>query len=129
MYRFTVGGETKCKNRCKGIKSSVVKSEIKTKDYVNTLYTHEPKFIYQNGIRSYEHELYAETQYKKTLSCNRCGYNDYRALEFHHFNNDKDEFDPCVIARKRSWKNVINELNKCEVLCSNCHRIEHYIGH
>lgn len=68
-------------------------------------------------------------EYKKTLSCNRCGYNDYRALEFHHFNNDKDEFDPCVIARKRSWKNVINELNKCEVLCSNCHRIEHYIGH
>ena len=58
------------KNRCKGIKSSVVKSEIKTKDYVNTLYTHEPKFVYQNGIRSYEHELYSETQYKKALSCN-----------------------------------------------------------
>ena len=61
---------TKCKNRCKGIKSSVVKSEIKTKDYVNTLYTHEPFSIYQNGIRSYEHELYTETQYKKALSCN-----------------------------------------------------------
>ena len=70
MYSFTVDGETKCKNRCKGIKSSVVKSEIKTKDYVNTLYTHESKFVYQNGIRSYEHELYSETQYKKALSCN-----------------------------------------------------------
>ena len=70
MYSFTVDGETKCKNRCKGIKSSVVKSEIKTKDYVNTLYTHEPFNIYQNGIRSYEHELYTETQYKKALSFN-----------------------------------------------------------
>ena len=68
-------------------------------------------------------------EYKKTLSCNRCGYSDYRALEFHHPNNDKDEFDPCVIARYRSWENVMKELNKCEVLCSNCHRIEHYIGH
>jgi hypothetical protein len=68
MYSFSVDGETKCKNRCKGIKSSVVKSEIKTEDYVDTLYTHEPKFIYQNGLRSYEHELYTETQYKKCLS-------------------------------------------------------------
>ena len=57
MYSFRVDGETKCKNRCKGIKSSVVKSEIKTDDYKNTLYTHEPKFVYQNGIRSYEREL------------------------------------------------------------------------
>jgi len=64
-----VDGETKCKNRCKGIKKSVVKNEIKTEDYVKTLYTHEPKYIHQNGIRSYEHELYSESQYKVALSC------------------------------------------------------------
>jgi hypothetical protein len=68
-------------------------------------------------------------EYKKTLKCIRCGYNDHRALEFHHPNDDKDNFEPCVIARQRSWNNVMKELNKCEVLCSNCHRIEHYIGH
>ena len=38
MYSFTVDGETKCKNRCKGIKSSVVKSEIKTEDYLSKWY-------------------------------------------------------------------------------------------
>ena len=64
MYSYKVDGETKCKNRCKGIKKEVVKNEIKTEDYVHTLYTHEPKYVYQNGIRSYEHELYSETQYK-----------------------------------------------------------------
>ena len=52
------------------MKNNVVKSEIKINDYINTLYTHEPKYVYQNGIRSYEHELYSETQYKKCLSCN-----------------------------------------------------------
>jgi len=67
-------------------------------------------------------------EYKKTLKCNRCGYNDYRALEFHHPIDDK-EGQPCIIARQRSWKNVLEELNKCEVVCSNCHRIEHYNGH
>ena len=48
----------------------MAKNEIKTDDYKNTLYTHEPKFVYQNGIRSYEHDLYTEQQYKKALSCN-----------------------------------------------------------
>ena len=65
-------------------------------------------------------------EYKKTLKCNRCGYSDYRALEFHHPNDDKDGFEPCQIARNRSWNNVLKELDKCEVLCSNCHRIEHF---
>ena len=67
-------------------------------------------------------------EYKKTLKCNRCGYDDYRALEFHHTDDNK-EGNPCVIARQKSWENVMEELNKCEVLCSNCHRIEHYTGH
>ena len=95
MYSFTVDGETKCKNRCKGIKSSVVKSEIKTKDYVNTLYTHEPKFVYQNGIRSYEHELYSETQYKKALSCNDdkvyiCDNNiNTYSFDLNYYNNER----------------------------------------
>ena len=70
MYSYRVDGETKCKNRCKGTKKEVVKNEIKTEDYGHTLYTHEPKYVYQNGIRSYEHELYTETQHKKALSCN-----------------------------------------------------------
>ena len=64
-------------------------------------------------------------EYKKTLKCSRCGFDDHRALEFHHPNGDKDGYEPCVIARNRSWENVLKELNKCEVLCSNCHRIEH----
>tara|TARA_E500000318_G_C3466003_1_gene174597 strand:+ start:258 stop:620 length:363 start_codon:yes stop_codon:yes gene_type:complete len=74
------------------------------------------------------HRIDKFREYKKTLKCNRCGYDDHRALEFHHPNDDKDG-DPCVIARGRSWQNVKKELDKCEVLCSNCHRIEHYTGH
>ena len=70
LYSFTVDGKKGCKNRCKGIKRSVVENEIKTQDYVDTLYTRKPKYIEQNGIRSYQHEMYTETQYKKALSCN-----------------------------------------------------------
>jgi len=65
--------------------------------------------------------------YKKTLKCNRCGYSDYRALQFHH-SDDNKEGNPSVIARQRSWENVKRELDKCEVLCANCHQIEHFGG-
>ena len=47
----------------------MVKNKIKLDDYKNTLYTHENKVITQNGIRSYNHEIYTETQMKIGLSC------------------------------------------------------------
>jgi hypothetical protein len=63
--------------------------------------------------------------YKKTLCCSKCGYDDYRALQFHHINDDK-ESNVCNIVRNKSWENVLEEINKCIVLCANCHQIHHY---
>jgi hypothetical protein len=57
------------KKTCKGVKKNVVKNKITLEDYRNTLYTHKNKEITQNGIRSYEHQLYTETQSKVALSC------------------------------------------------------------
>ena len=64
-------------------------------------------------------------EFKKTLECNRCGYDDHRALEFHHHKADK-EFNISEKFYQLSWENLKKEIDKCEVLCSNCHRIEHY---
>jgi len=65
--------------------------------------------------------------YKKSLKCNRCGYDDYRALQFHHIEDNKDG-TIAVMARNHSWKSLEEEIKKCEVLCANCHQIEHYNG-
>ena len=63
--------------------------------------------------------------YKKTLSCNRCGNNDYRVLQFHHINSDK-EFNVSSKIGRRTLSSLMKEIDKCEVLCANCHFIEHY---
>lgn len=56
--------------------------------------------------------------------CNRCGwFGNIAAFEFHHYNNDKD-FD-ISSANNKSWEVVKVEIMKCELLCSNCHKIEH----
>jgi hypothetical protein len=64
--------------------------------------------------------------YKKTLSCNRCGNNDYRVLQFHHTDANK-EFNISSKVGGRTLLSLMEEINKCEVLCANCHFIEHYI--
>lgn len=58
-------------------------------------------------------------------SCTSCGYSKYvGALEFHH--RDPSEKDFIVsTARSLSWEKVRVELDKCDLLCSNCHRETH----
>ena len=68
-------------------------------------------------------------QYKQTLSCEQCGWNDSRALEFHHHNDDKKENISRLVAHGYSWDTIEEEIKKCQVLCANCHRLEHWTGY
>lgn len=57
--------------------------------------------------------------------CEICGYNRcFDALEFHHIN--PEEKDP-NFQSMRYWglDKAKEELDKCLLLCSNCHREEH----
>jgi transposase len=59
--------------------------------------------------------------------CVSCGYDkDITALEFHHKNPQEKEINPSKMLNK-SWDFIKNELDKCILLCSNCHREEHSI--
>jgi len=58
-------------------------------------------------------------------SCKNCGYSKYYgALEFHHRDPTSKEFD-WGTARKLNKKAMFNELGKCDLLCSNCHKEIH----
>lgn len=58
--------------------------------------------------------------------CQKCGYDKCpAAMEFHHRNPDNKEFDWTKIRRKK-WEMVLTELDKCDLLCANCHRETHY---
>lgn len=58
--------------------------------------------------------------------CQCCKYNKYiGALEFHHINPDEKDFGISVKGYTISWENNKKELDKCVLVCSNCHREIH----
>ena len=63
--------------------------------------------------------------YKLSRGCSVCGYcKCARALEFHH-NSDKEFGISNAIKYKYGLKRLKKEMDKCILLCSNCHRELH----
>jgi cytochrome c553 len=63
---------------------------------------------------------------KSNRGCKRCGFDNPAALDFHHTDQNKSETISRMVRNGRSWATIESEIEKCEVLCANCHRIEHY---
>ena len=58
--------------------------------------------------------------------CQECGYNKYNgALEFHHLEPSEKDFSLGHKGYCIAWEKVKLELDKCVLLCSNCHREVH----
>lgn len=57
--------------------------------------------------------------------CARCGYdrNPY-VLDFNHKDPKRKLFSMTRLIEKRGWGEIVKELEKCEILCANCHREE-----
>lgn len=55
--------------------------------------------------------------------CQICGYNRcLSSLVFHHLDSSKKEFSlSASFLAKYSWNRVKEELDKCVLLCANCH--------
>jgi len=66
--------------------------------------------------------------WKKTLKCEKCGYSDYRALQFHHPTNNKEHNVSDMVRTGQTLDKIKVEALKCQVLCANCHQIAHHHG-
>ena len=67
-------------------------------------------------LRQYVREL------KESLACKDCGkYYPFYVMDFDHISDDKSG-NINRIASRGSWKKLREEIDKCELVCSNCHR-------
>lgn len=85
----------------------------------------ENKEYYKNKAKAYRTKKHKEfDELRKTLKCAICGENRFYCLDFHHI--DPSEKETEVTKLIESPRRLKKELEKCIVLCANCHRELHY---
>ena len=62
---------------------------------------------------------------KEERGCKRCGIKDPRVLDFHHRDEKEKLFSVGGFRRAVGFEQIQKEVQKCEVVCANCHRIVH----
>lgn len=85
------------------------------------------KCWYENTIKQKRYELRDWfNDIKRDLICNRCGFDDWRAIQFHHRDESLKEGNLSNMVHSQFSKdNILKEMEKCEILCANCHQIHH----
>lgn len=69
---------------------------------------------------------------KKENPCSKCGEKRWYVLDFHHIDESKKTMviSTYAISGTTSFetkkRKILEELKNCIILCSNCHREEHY---
>ena len=81
----------------------------------------------KTAVRRRRKELYIWFYaYKQTLACQQCEEDEVACLDFHHRDPSKKKFNVIEMVRNGySKKHIIEEIEKCNVLCCNCHRKFH----
>lgn len=64
-------------------------------------------------------------EYKRQHPCVFCGFSNPVALDFHHKDSEEKDENISKMMNGCSIKTILLEIEKCVVLCSNCHRILH----
>ena len=66
-------------------------------------------------------------EYKLKLGCLFCGFNKHpSALDFDHIDRESKDFNISEKYAAYTLSRIVDEINKCQVLCANCHRIKSY---
>ena len=115
------------KNKCKKDGYSYIctlcQKEYNKQHYINN------STIYKERARKRKLELKEWFKsLKKTLKCENCDENRWYVLDFHHEDpSEKDITVSSAVQKCKSKDYILKEINKCTVLCSNCHRELHYL--
>ena len=67
-------------------------------------------------------------EYLSTHPCVDCGEDDIVVLEFDHLGKEPKKATISQLKfNNYSIETIIKEIEKCEVVCANCHRRRHYV--
>jgi len=77
-------------------------------------------------IKANRHERKRAAIEYKSGKCRKCGYSRcIAALAFHHRDPAEKEYQIATMFAW-SWERIVQELDKCDLLCANCHAELHW---
>lgn len=88
--------------------------------------------VCKDCVRKEEREKYHTNNtklndFKKKHGCKKCGDKRFYILDFHHI--DPSEKDYTISDNPNiKFENLATEIEKCVLLCANCHREFHYLN-
>jgi len=108
------------KVRARGWRLSTCKEcqkEVRRKHYHNN-----PEPYKRRSIEAKRENYRRFYEWLSQQSCVDCGESDPVVLELDHVRGDKRDHVGKMLSDNRSWKTLLAEMEKCDVVCANCHR-------
>ncbi len=92
-------------------------------------YYSENKELHKKNIginkAKYKAKLRTEIDILKSKGCHFCSEKEPVCMDFHHINPDKKEYLVSRLIGMVSKRKLKKEIDKCIIVCSNCHRKLH----
>lgn len=113
--RYKAGGHWRCSVKIKAKRKRRYEGDVE----------------HREQLRARSREKYRErrglvAKIKLDRGCSECGYDAHpAALEFHHLDPSTKKFTIGQSISKRDISELLDEIEKCVVLCANCHRVRH----
>ena len=102
------------------------KRKLKHREYSKKYYEANKSKVIQKSKTRRKSMRTQWMEYKKTLSCIKCGLSHPAIIDFHHVNPTKEDRKLFEILRCDNFAAALEEIKKCVPLCANCHRIHHH---
>lgn len=88
------------------------------------VYKHGKNVSLSDAVKSWRKRTKEKLVAYKGGKCQICGYSKcIEALEFHHVNPNSKSFT--ISSKSKSFEVLKNEVDKCILVCSNCHKEIH----
>lgn len=103
------------------------KSISKSRTYCFNCFLNRPSKAQSLSVSKKHHRLRLKDKAieYKGAKCSICGYCKCKqALEFHHLDPNQKDFSISA-ANTKAWSKIQIELDKCILVCANCHREIH----
>lgn len=103
----------------------MAKDKEKTREYAKKYYAENKEEMIARAVKHRKSIKRKILEFKLLHPC-KCGESHPAALDFHHKDGDKEFCISDAIRNGYAWNRIELEIEKCVVICRNCHAKLHW---